>query len=464
MVWLSTFLIVGLVVGTVPQTARAAEQAASLSELATKLHINPKQISVSGISSGGFMAHQLHVAHSQDVMGAGIIAGGPYNCAQGSLNRAMLQCTAFMAQGICAFLDGSETCRNRLYDGPGPGPDGKASIAAVNMASLALSDTLTARTAIDDPRGILGDKIVLLRGSKDKLVPEGVSDALEQYYRMVYRHFAQPVPAKTITYVKELGANHAVTTTNTIGLKPPYINRCDVFGQPFLSECSQRNCSTACAADTLAVQGSACSLCREGIDAAGVILEKVYGTLQPSNAPKVTEWRLSSPPTVVHDCRRGGTVDPRCQWLQERIYAFSQSEVFGGSSLATDASFMESKGFIFVPKRCKTGASCKLHIAFHGCQQGYNFHGYNVVKAMYSGPESGWPHFVENAGYNEWADANDIVVLYPQALTANLGAANPQGCWDFWGYTDKKYATKSGRQIGAVWRMVERLVPAVTAR
>lgn len=45
----------------------------------------------------------------------------------------------------------------------------------------------------------------------------------------------------------------------------------------------------------------------------------------------------------------------------------------------------------------------------------------------------GWIHFVENAGYNEWADANNIVVLYPQARTANLGFANPQGCWDFWG-------------------------------
>ena len=334
------------------------------------------------------------------------------------------------------------------------------------MASLALSDTLAAgtRAAIDDPRGILGDKIVLLRGNKDKLVPEGVSDALEQYYRMVYRHFAQPIPAKTITYKKALGANHAVTTANTIGLKPPYINRCDVFKQPFLKVCSPRNCSTACAAGALATQGSACSLCQEGINAAGEILGKIYGPSQPSNPPKVTEWRFSSPPTVVQDCRRGGTVDPRCQWLQERIFAFNQSEVFGGSSLATDTSFMESKGFIFVPKRCGNGASCRLHIAFHGCQQGYNFHGFNVVKAMYSSPESGWTHFVENAGYNEWADANNIVVLYPQARTANLGFANPQGCWDFWGYTDGNYAAKSGQQINAVWRMVERLVPAVTAR
>ena len=31
------------------------------------------------------MAHQFHVAHSKSVIGAGIIAGGPYFCARGSI-------------------------------------------------------------------------------------------------------------------------------------------------------------------------------------------------------------------------------------------------------------------------------------------------------------------------------------------------------------------------------------------
>ncbi len=35
-------------------------------------------ITVSGISSGGFMAVQFHVAHSSTVGGAGVVAGGPY--------------------------------------------------------------------------------------------------------------------------------------------------------------------------------------------------------------------------------------------------------------------------------------------------------------------------------------------------------------------------------------------------
>ena len=38
--------------------------------------------SVSGLSSGAFLTVQLHLAHSSRFAGAGIIAGGPYRCAE----------------------------------------------------------------------------------------------------------------------------------------------------------------------------------------------------------------------------------------------------------------------------------------------------------------------------------------------------------------------------------------------
>ena len=37
---------------------------------------------MSGLSSGGFLAHQFQVAYSSLVKGAGIVAGGPYACAE----------------------------------------------------------------------------------------------------------------------------------------------------------------------------------------------------------------------------------------------------------------------------------------------------------------------------------------------------------------------------------------------
>lgn len=46
-------------------------------------------ISVSGLSSGGYMAGQFHVAHSGNVIGAGILAAGPYGCAQSTAASAV---------------------------------------------------------------------------------------------------------------------------------------------------------------------------------------------------------------------------------------------------------------------------------------------------------------------------------------------------------------------------------------
>ena len=65
--------------------------------------------------------------------------------------------------------------------------------------------------------------------------------------------------------------------------------------------------------------------------------------------------------------------------------------------------------------------------------------------------------FVRDAGYNRWAAANRIVVLYPQATQSAL---NPNRCWDFWGYTGLDYRARSGPQMRAVKGMVDRLLGA----
>jgi poly(3-hydroxybutyrate) depolymerase len=43
--------------------------------------VDPAHVSAAGIASGAFIADQLHIAHSADIMGAAMIAGGPYDCA-----------------------------------------------------------------------------------------------------------------------------------------------------------------------------------------------------------------------------------------------------------------------------------------------------------------------------------------------------------------------------------------------
>jgi poly(3-hydroxybutyrate) depolymerase len=74
--------------------ARAADRLGSLP-------IDPAQISVSGISSGAFMANQLHVAHSAQLMGAGLVAGGLYGCAVFDATAAGVQPMTSLALGPC---------------------------------------------------------------------------------------------------------------------------------------------------------------------------------------------------------------------------------------------------------------------------------------------------------------------------------------------------------------------------
>ena len=44
--------------------------------------------------------------------------------------------------------------------------------------------------------------------------------------------------------------------------------------------------------------------------------------------------------------------------------------------------------------------------------------------------------FSRNAGYIAIAEANNIIVLFPQVVNSTL---NPKGCWDWWGYTSPAY-------------------------
>ncbi|MCB2032686.1 MAG: hypothetical protein KDF57_04795, partial [Ottowia sp.] len=62
--------------------ASAAQAAAPLPQLM----IDKTQTSVSGVSSGGYMAVQLHVAYSATFKkGVGVVAAGPFNCADDSV-------------------------------------------------------------------------------------------------------------------------------------------------------------------------------------------------------------------------------------------------------------------------------------------------------------------------------------------------------------------------------------------
>ncbi len=151
-------------------------------------------------------------------------------------------------------------------------------------------------------------------------------------------------------------------------------------------------------------------------DAAGALLAHLYGPLNPA-------------------LEGGG-----------RLLRFDQTAF----DPKAEENGLAADGYLFVPDGCTGGRPCRLHVVFHGCQQS---------------TEKIGRQFVEGAGYNRWAAANGIVVLYPQAAALRdrflwvlpMPWPNPLGCWDWWGFTGADFHVKSGPQIRAVDGMIARL-------
>jgi poly(3-hydroxybutyrate) depolymerase len=306
------------------------------------------QVSVSGLSSGAYMAVQFEVAYSRTVIGAGIIAGGPYFCAQGSVFTATTSCSCTSDLFPCRVRTGG-TRVNEL---------------------IAITDWFAASQTIDPTSAMASHRIWMFSGIADSVVPQPVMNDLQTYYR----HY---IDASRIAYKRNLNTEHAMPTDS-------YGNSCLTLGTPYINNCNY--------------------------DAAGELLNWIYGPLA---------------------ARNNGT-------LSGRFLAFDQSEFISLPTWHGMADF----GYLYIPPACDGiggGQGCKLHVVFHGCQQD---------------PDSIGATFVRHAGYNAWADTNRLLVLYPQASATYL---NPNACWDWFAYDDTRYAQKSGRQMLAVKRMINRL-------
>jgi len=56
--------------------------------------------------------------------------------------------------------------------------------------------------------------------------------------------------------------------------------------------------------------------------------------------------------------------------------------------------------------------------------------------------------------YLEWAVANNIVVMFPQAIAT---LSNPESCFDWFAYSGGNFALQSGMQPSAVMGMLTTL-------
>jgi hypothetical protein len=130
-----------------------------------------------------------------------------------------------------------------------------------------------------------------------------------------------------------------------------------------------------------------------------------------------------------------GSLKPATTAVSANLFAFNQKSYIPSSLTGTSLS---DQGYIYVPTACASGTTCHLHFAFHGCLQTEE----DIGNA-----------FALHGGYNEWAESNNIIVVYPYAKKSLSLPSNPNGCWDWWGYTNANYVVQAGVQMTFVKNM-----------
>lgn len=313
------------------------------------------QTSVSGLSSGAFMTAQFHVAYSDKVIGAGIVAGGPFYCVgsyTSNPNNFVFQATSTCMAPMTSFV----------------APDGKGLFEKAEKFSK--------QNVIADVNNLKDDKVYLFSGSSDDVVKTLVVDQVDIFYKEA------GVPEKSIRYNKSVNAGHSIITED--GPVP-----CPENKTPFINDCD--------------------------FDQSHRILDHIYGNLNPP--VKTSE-------------------------LSGKFVEFEQSEFFNNNK----ATSMDEKAYLYVPESCEK-EKCKVHVAIHGCLQGASEIG---------------DQYYRTTGYNEIADSNKMLVLYPQVKKSEAVPYNPLGCWDFWGYSSADpskplFYTREAPQMKAILGMVERL-------
>jgi poly(3-hydroxybutyrate) depolymerase len=161
--------------------------------------------SVSGISSGGFMAAQIATAFSSRFVGAGIIAAGPYYCA-GSTGT-----TDYLTNAMSFCMTPVSTA-----------------VAADGRQAFQYATRFAAEGRIDPVAGLKRQRIYIFSGANDKTVRTRVVDETAAFYR------AAGVPPDQILYVRNPDAGHSIVTANPGDLpchaeEPPYINNCGFY-------------------------------------------------------------------------------------------------------------------------------------------------------------------------------------------------------------------------------------------
>jgi len=159
-----------------------------------KLNVDKSQITVSGLSSGGFMANQLGYAYSATFKGVGVFAGGPYMCAGHSNYTA------------CMY---------------------NASITSSMLNTMQADLNNWSGTSIDALANVASQKIFMFVGTSDYTVGPNPMNALQTQYTN------NGVTAANLSHVQRSSTAHVFPTD----FDSSGNNACSSSASPYISNC-----------------------------------------------------------------------------------------------------------------------------------------------------------------------------------------------------------------------------------
>lgn len=159
-----------------------------------RLNIDASQTTVSGLSSGAFMANQLGYAYSATFKGVGVFAGGPYMCAGHSNYTA------------CMY---------------------NATISSTMLSTMQADINNWSGTSNDSKANVAGQKIFMFVGTSDFTVGPNPMNGVQTQYTN------SGVPAASLSYVQRANTAHVFPTDfDSTGN-----NACNSSASPYISNC-----------------------------------------------------------------------------------------------------------------------------------------------------------------------------------------------------------------------------------
>lgn len=258
------------------------------------------QTSVSGVSSGAYMAEQFQLAHGRSIVGAGVIAGGPWGCAESLYADVMPgPGTAFL--NLSRAMNGCMLNALQAWGIPDP------QWLAKRAGQLAMQNK------IDPLASVRRDRIYLFTGREDRTVVPAIVGAAREFYRAI------GVTDDRIEFVDNLPAGHAFVTEDK-GLT------CDETASPYIVDCNY--------------------------DMAGALLGHIYGELNPKAAARAGDIVTFDQSEFLQDLSGHGLaeagavyISPECRdkggcRVHVAFHGCSQNMGAIGDTFITDSGFL----------------------------------------------------------------------------------------------------------------------------